>query len=542
MRELPPIPFDHYLTWDETTGFLDEAAAAFGELVSVDAIGQTPEGRQLWCAQITAPCDDPSAKPAYLVQAVVHAQEVAGTTAALHLVKHLLEGWERDAGIRRLLEDVVFYVVPRMNPDGAEFTLRTGGSIRSRNAPRVRRNGLVQGDVNGDGLILWMRKEDPCGNLREHPQDGRLLSPREAGDGAGPFYFAYPEGFVQDWDGGPVVHAERSADFNRNWGANWRPEYEQGGAGDFPFSQPEMRALAEFIYAHPNIFGILGYHCGCNSVLRPPSSGSDDDILPADLEKMREIGLRGEDITGFRLRAVVDYRLDKSKPIALRGHFHDWGYRHLGLFVYEIELGNIYNSRGVTTEQYFASDDEERREYDLLALQWHDENPQKGAYIDWQPFDHPQLGRVEIGGWRRHFLANPLSEDMATIAPRCTEFVLDHARRHPRLVITKVSVEPIEGRIYRLRATVMNTGDLPTQITELGHRIVQNEPVRVEIRGAEVLSRGGVAELGQLAGISGYRDLEWFVRARPGDIVQISACAPKAVDSRAVVTIPEGTV
>lgn len=537
MSTLPDLAYDHYYRWDELTDFLTAAQAAFPKLLTLDEIGETPEGRPVVCARITAPDGDPADKPAYVVQANVHAPEVAGATASLCLIRNLLAGAETDPEIGRLLRDSVFYIVPRMNPDGAEFILATGGPIRSRNAPRYRKNGLYPADVDGDGLILSMRRADPRGNMKPHPQDARLMVPREADDVEGPFYFVHDEGLIHDWDGGPLVSATRSADFNRNWAANWKPEYEQHGAGDFPFSQPEMRAFADFVYAHPNIFGMLGFHCGSNAVLRPPSTGSDDDIALPDLDKIKEIGARGEELTGFKLRAVVEYKPDDRKPVALRGHFHDWGYRHLGLLVFEIELGNIYNSCGITSEQYFGATDKERREFNLAALKWHDAHPNKGAFTDWRPFEHPQLGPVEVGGWRREFLANPASEDMADIAPRCALFILDHARRHPRIELVNVAATAIEGDIHRINATVINTGDLPTQISELGRRVTHSDPVRVRIEGVETLSRGAVQEVGHLGPVSGYCDLEWFVRGQAGAEARIIAVAQKGGVARAVVTL-----
>jgi hypothetical protein len=68
----------------------------------------------------------------------------------------------------------------------------------------------------------------------------------------------------------------RSFDWNRNWPYNWRPE--QIGAGDYPFSEQELRHFADFLYSHPQIFAILGYHCGKASIIRPPASGSRKDL------------------------------------------------------------------------------------------------------------------------------------------------------------------------------------------------------------------------------------------------------------------------
>jgi hypothetical protein len=44
-------------------------------------------------------------------------------------------------------------------------------------------------------------------------------------------------------------------DFNRQWPANWSTQ--QLGAGDFPFSEHEMRLFGGFITDHPKIFGIM---------------------------------------------------------------------------------------------------------------------------------------------------------------------------------------------------------------------------------------------------------------------------------------------
>ena len=41
----------------------------------------------------------------------------------------------------------------------------------------------------------------------------------------------------------------------------------------------------------------------------------------------------------------------------------------------------------------------------MTALQWCDANLPAGSYFaDWTPFEHPQLGSVEIGGWSYKFV------------------------------------------------------------------------------------------------------------------------------------------
>ena len=67
----------------------------------------------------------------------------------------------------RALDTRTFYVVPRVNPDGVELALATPPTyLRSsvRQWPRTDEpDGLVEGDVDGDGRILTMRVVDPNG-------------------------------------------------------------------------------------------------------------------------------------------------------------------------------------------------------------------------------------------------------------------------------------------------------------------------------------------------------------------------------------------
>jgi murein tripeptide amidase MpaA len=97
------------------------------------SLGATPEGREIWMLEVTdlagSGADD---KPVFFVHGNIHAKELAGTTTSLQLIHSLLTGEGQDVDVASLLEEVAFCVVPRLNPDGAEFALVTGGEIRSR--------------------------------------------------------------------------------------------------------------------------------------------------------------------------------------------------------------------------------------------------------------------------------------------------------------------------------------------------------------------------------------------------------------------------
>jgi hypothetical protein len=442
---------------------------------------------------------------------------------------------------------VAFYVVPRINPDGAEFAVITSGAIRSRTERSPREpNTLYQEDLDGDGLILTMRQEHPNGRFVADPEDGRLLVRRTA-ESSPPFYRILPEGMVHEWDGTDNIKVEgRSFDWNRNWSYDWQPEPAQHGAGDFPFSEPEMRAMAQFVFGRPNIFGVLGYHNGPNAVLRPPSTGSEEDLDADDVKTMQDLAEIGAGQTGFPVTPVVKYRRDYERDVNLRGHFHDFGYHHLGLFVFEFELGMLLNSAGMRTkDDIFAVRSEQEYEALLRRMMkwWGGQKRRAPIFRAWTEFEHPQLGRVEIGGLLKVHLAGPTLSDLKRIARGTYRFTLAHAARHPRVVIESPEAEAVGGDVYRIRLRVANRGEFPTNVSNKGLGLSRLEGVRVEFlpaEGVEMLSRAGHKSLGHLAGVTDGRELEWFVRAPAGrrTLCEVRVCGGTGGNARARIARP----
>ncbi len=537
MADLKAPRFDRWYTYDALTDYLREVEAARPELCRLHSIGSSPEDREIWMLEIADfDAGDTRDRPAYLAHANIHAKELAGTNSSLKLVWDLLENSFDDIDTHALLREVVFYVIPRLNPDGAEFALTTGGEIRSRIDEVREPNCLYQHDVDGVGFILAMRSGRPDGDGKPDRDDPRIMVPREPTDSDGPFYAVYPEGLIEDWDGGAFRYRARSHDFNRNWPANWHQEHEQGGAGDFPFSEPEMHALATFVYDHHNIFGVLGFHCGSSAILMPPSTGAVDDIPRGDLKVFRELGERAAELTDLTLLPTVDYRSADQPPVALKGHSADWGYRHMGLFHFEVEQGNVYNAAGVETGEFFAAGSDQRHTFLHDAMRYHDEHPEQEMFVDWHEVDHPQLGRVEIGGWKKYWMINPSFQNLEEwIAPGSSRFIVEYATRRPCLEVSDLEVDPIAEGVFRVRARIMNTGGFPTNITERGLELRALKPISVELvlpEGAEVLSQARHFQPGHLAPHSRTSELEWFIRCEPGSEVTVRAHSQKSIPAQ----------
>ena len=516
------IKYDHFYKYDEMVDFLEEAYITKKDYCKLKVLAETLEGRKIWLAEITDyNTGTVKNKSAYYVQANVHANEGAGTTAALHLIHSLLFCDE----YKGLLQKVVFYIIPRVNPDGAEYALTTHGPIRSRFEIVERKNSLVPKDINEDGYILNMRWEDPAGPFKEDEVDPRIMVRRQPGD-RGPFYRMVTEGIIQNYDGTDIVSGIRNIDFNRNYPVGWEV---QDNSGAYPFSEIETRAVADFIISHPNIFAGIDLHCGTPAILRP-SSKLDNEMNQEDLELILSIGKMAEKIIGFPLMNDRDYREPWRVPAVTPGDSTDWCYFKLGISMYVIELGWGFSSAGIFGKESFNVDERTRETVFMRkVLKFHD-SQRSEIFMSWKEFDHPQLGQVEIGGLMMGNARFMYPPDMETIAPKVTSFMIKHAEQHPELIISNVKADTVGKNIFRIRATVANIGGFDTNVMKGGGSVETRLPIRVRIvpmGNIEVLNRMSIYELDNLGALGGSAELEWFVKAHDETQIVIEAYHPR---------------
>ena len=527
------MDFESFHRYDELCAHIRALADWKPDLAGVHVIGQSPEGRDVLLLEITNDrVDTADEKPSFLIHGNLHASELSGSACALELSHYLIAHAETDPEVAGLLDRIAFHIIPRVSVDGAEEVLVQQHYVRSREAPETRKNCIGPEDINGDGHIHQMRVADANGAWFAPDDEPRLCVPRLPGDAGGRRYRLTTEGLIQDWDGGPWEDpASTGFDFNRNWPFGWRGRHEQWGAGAYPFSEAEVRAVADFVFAHPNTFGMFGLHNGTNAILRPPTSTDDSDINAADILAYRRLAALGAEITGFPAKAIHEYRNVLAHPIRLYGTFTEWGYRHCGLFALEIELGNLYNGIGYDTERIFTLTPEQERQRDRDVLAWHDAHPEAGVFAEWRLFDHPQLGPVEIGGLLPEGLYNVVPEQRLEVWEKTRRFIFALARRGPRLEIDRVAVESLGDRLYRVSCRVANEGYWPTHVTSLGAGLSHIDGVRVEVeRSGDVVFVAGRnrTELGHLQPAE-CRDLEWVLRASDDkDAVTMIAHAPRA--------------
>jgi hypothetical protein len=493
-------------------------------------------------------------KPAHWIDASIHAEELTATVAACRILQRLVDGHRSgDETITRALRSRTFYVVPRVNPDGAEWALA--------DRPRFRRSsvrpwpfddahrwpGLHEEDVDGDGRILQMRLPDPDGAWTSHPGDARVLVPVPlSGLPAGSVrYRVLSEGVIEDFDGFsvPSAPAPEGLDLNRNFPAGWGATVR--GSGDHPLSEPEIDALVRAIVARPNICGFNAFHTSGGVLLRPSSTMPDSKLPPLDLWTWKQLAAIGTELTGYSSHSVYeDFTWDHSQTMS--GASDDWAYEHLGVFSWTTEFWDIVHAAtGVKQSTHFwytGPTDDER----LAVARWLDGLPDVGpatkGFVDWYPFEHPQLGPVELGGWNQlHSWTNPPLHLLCEEVDRHADFAVAQALAAPRLEIRHVAVVAVSSDTWRLTVGFANTGWLPTTVSAQARQHDLVRPIIAEVHaspasgtGISVLDGPVRRTLGQLAGSSSARftrgtegtpdrgTCSWLVRAQPGTEVRVA--------------------
>ncbi len=509
------VRFDRFYTYAELTETLEAWAAEFPSHFAFEAIGQSYEGRDIWLCTVTNTQTGPAEeKPAVFVHAQIHAMEFTGTTAALNLLDHLLHS--DDSRVRHAVDTRTFYVVPRVNPDGAEAGLADGRFRRSSVRPYPREepeDGLHRDDVDGDGRVLFMRMPDPNGSWKPHPDDPRALVARLPDDVDGDFYRVLPEGTIENWDGVtiPIAPPLEGLDLNRNWPADWAPESEQLGAGPFPTSEPEVRALVEAIVARKNISSYIGYHTFSGVHLRPWSGRSDDDFPVPDLRAFQVMGEEATRLTGYPSISIFhDFKYHPK--MVIKGGDVDWIYDHLGAYAWVTEFWSPQRQAGLSEYHFIDWLREHSPEDELAVLKVADELGE--GYVDWYPFEHPQLGPVELGGWDlvRFWFNPPISRLEEEVRPH-VDFAVYLALISPRLEIRSFESDAVADGAFRLRLVLENAGWLPTNVSEkaLERRAVRPIEVDLEIPdGARIASGKPREEAGQLGGRVERRQVMWW--------------------------------
>jgi hypothetical protein len=526
------MKFDHNHTFSEVVKYLSDLTKAYPKITRLHTIGKSFLGKDLIVLEITNRDTGKGIdKPGYWIDGNLHASEVMGAEVCLRTIQTLITGYGDDPFITDLIDTRTVYIMPKLNPDGSDHYLTQPDSMRSSVRPDDqdgdgRYDEDPGEDLNGDHHLTQMRVKDEKGQYRTSPDDPRLMVRRQEGEKGE--WSVYSEGIDNDGDGRFNEDGVGGLDINRNWPSRWQQEYVQGGAGLYPLSEPETRAVAEFLLAHRNVTGLINHHMSGNFLYRPPTNRKFDPFsgeevpFPREDEAIFEIfgNKYTEIINGQPVMAVLG-RGAPPREGAIFGVMIGWAYDHYGVFSWVPEMGSLtpfcdYDKNGRVTEEE--------------QLKWNDTEMDGKIFADWTPFDHPQLGQVEIGGFVRKYYDDQrgsYTNIMCTPGKEFDDFLKKHTEwnlylisKSPLVRITDVSVVPGEAGYFKVVASVQNQGFIPTNVTEQAIRNQTAKSVKVSIvlDGATLEMGKNEVDVGHLSGTASSLDppihqVEWMIKA-----------------------------
>jgi len=480
-----------YYKYEELKSIVLEWENVYPELASVYSIGKGHRERDLWMLEITSSMGpEADKKPGYFIDANTHPEELAGSTVALYIAWRLLSEYGKDEMITRLLDTRTFYILPRLNPDGAEIVMTTPfyeyiGNGRYLPGDEQVGPGLHYADINGDGVIVDMRIKDKNGEWKVSEKDPRLMIQRKPDEFGGEYYRIMPEGWIEEYDGAEIIIPKpRDGNLNRQYPYGWGPEGEEYGSGDYPLSEPEIEAVVRFHTAHPNIAGAIDYHTNAGIIL-PPTHIAGKPVPFADRSLFERIGKMGEEATGYPvLSSEESFSWPGMHP--RMGTATDYLYGQLGIISCTVELWDIHKEAGIEKDWYFSLLRELSEEDNLKLLRWNDEKLNGEGFMPWTPFEHPQLGPVEIGGWgggkRLYMFRNPPEgKYLEETCQKNAIFALRYAAVLPQVAIKDLRVTAESENTFKLEAIVVNEGFLPTNLTKRAIDVSAAQPVIVTL-------------------------------------------------------------
>jgi hypothetical protein len=477
------LSWNKYYDHAGITEICRKIVAAYPDLAKLESIGKSFEGRDLWCLTITDfKKGNADKKPGIYIDGNIHSNEIQGGEFAMYTAWYLTESFFDTRFIQELLADKVFYIIPTINPDGRDSYMHKGNTASSPRSGVIPvdndRDGAVNedgyDDLDGDNEILYMRRKSTNGNLRVDPNDpSRMITVPV--DQKGEYEFLGLEGIDNDGDG--LVNEDGYTfeyDPNRDWGWGWQPNYIQNGAYKYPFSLPENRAVMNFVMKHPNIAAAQSYHNAGGMILRGP--GGQEDVGTYNAQDVRVydfIAKKGEElIPGYKYLVVY-----KDLYSAYGGEL-DWFYGGRGIYTYSNELWTPYLMfhKDATRDPQDASSAEFNR-YLLF----------KDAFVDWHEYDHPQYGKIEIGGFKKNFGRTHPGFLLESDAHRNMAFTIYHCYQTPKLEIDSITDKDLGGGLREITAVVANRRIMPTHSSQdLKFKI--ERPDYISLSGAKVIA------------------------------------------------------
>jgi len=489
-------------------------------LCSVKSLIKTAGGKEIYVISIGK--GDKDNKPAIAVLGGIEAPYMAGREITLGFAEKLLAESET-AVIKDLLESVTFYVFPDVSPDASEqffsnIKYERAANARSTDDDRDFKNDEDPfEDLNNDGFITLVRITDPAGSFTESDEDKRIMVPADLSKGEKGSYLVISEGIDNDDDGKYNEDGAGGVIFNKNFTYN----YEEFGlnTGLHAVSEPESKAVADFLYDHFNVYMTLAY--GPQDNLGQPMKTSErqraspGQAMGAGSGRGQGMETGDRRLTSITRSDEVINKLVSDKYHEITGakgappvrnspgNFMEWAYFHYGRYSFS------------TPAWWFPT--EKIKNNEAAFLKFAEKNKITDAFIQWSEIKHPDFPgkKAEVGGIKPFSVMNPPADTLSQIVTANYKFITSVAAMHPQLEFIDTKVEDAGEGVFRVSLKVHNKGIFAT-CAESGNNNIWTRIMRISLEpasGQTLLSGQKVQRLMRLEG-DGTSEFSWLINGK----------------------------
>lgn len=546
------VAWNRFYDFDESERIIKDLVAAYPDLLTLKSLGKSEQGRDMWLVILNNPETGPDTeKPAMYIDGNVHGNEIQATETVLYSIWYLTKSHGRVEQLTELIDRTAFYFVPSINPDGrAEWFANPNTPHSARTGQRPTDNdfdGLLDEDgpedLDGDGHITQMWKLDPNGSYRRNEIDPRIIE-RVPEGAQGELSRLGSEGIDNDGDGRINEDGPGGYDMNRNWGSDWQPNHVQYGAGEHPFDRPETRAVADFILAHPNIAAGQSYHNTGGMILRGPGASYLGSLYPrADQRVYDALGRAGEDLLPY-----YNYMVIHADLYTVHGGFVNWLAEGLGIVSFTNELWT--DSRRMPDPSRELSDGE--------RMHWQDRMLFGQTFTDYTEHDHPQHGKVLIGGGTKYSSRVTPPFMLEEGCHRNFAFTMFHAQNMPQLSWRWAGIKDLGAGLWELTVEIENSQLIPTRLA-ISARNKIGLPDLLTLDGADVVLAGTLGDrydrtmrpvehrpqrvlVEQGIGSKARGTFRFLIEGNEGDEIVLRYAAEKARDIELTLSLTEGEI
>jgi hypothetical protein len=488
-------------------------------LCSAKSLVKTSGGKDIWL--LTIGTGDKDNKPGIAVFGGVEGNHLLGREIAFGFANSLLMKMGTPE-IKELLNKLTFYVFPDLSPDATDqffADLKYERIVNARPTDDDRDFSIDEDpyeDLNNDKLITIIRIYDQTGEFIESDEDKRVMVKADLSKGQIGAYTIFSEGKDNDKDGSYNEDGPGGVNFNRNLTYNYQ-EFGRN-SGLYPVSEPETKALLDFLFDRFNIYLTIAF--GPQDNLGQPMKGSErqgnlsspdqaersgqgqgqgqerriTSILKSDETINKLVSNKYHEITGI-----------KGAPQATNtpGNFMEWSYFHYGRYSFS------------TPAWWFPVEKDKNAE--VSFLKYADENKMTDVFVPWTEIKHPDFPdkKVEVGGIKPFVMINPPAEELDDLITKNYKFIISIAAMHPELEFIDMKTENAGENIFRLTLRVHNKGIFAT-CAEIGDANMWTRLMRITIDtagGQKLLSGKKVQQVPRLEGDKS-SEFSWLIMGK----------------------------